>query len=122
MAILTQLFTMEPHAIILLLKKGLKKLWDQTQDRKVALEAALKANQPISDADEEWLDYGAGNLVDEERLVDELEKASDYDNALKNLGQQDQAIVQKLTELAEGTIAPSKKCKCMLDSESQTRF
>ncbi|KAG6379177.1 hypothetical protein JVT61DRAFT_11619 [Boletus reticuloceps] len=45
------------------LKAGLKKLQDQTRDRKVALQARLKASQPISEADEEWLD-NAGNLVD----------------------------------------------------------
>ncbi|KIK80403.1 hypothetical protein PAXRUDRAFT_158811, partial [Paxillus rubicundulus Ve08.2h10] len=47
---------------------------------KAALKAALKANQPISEVDEEWLD-NAGNLVDEERVVDELDKALDYERA-----------------------------------------
>jgi hypothetical protein len=74
---------MKPHAVSIL-KKGLKKLQDQTRDRKVTLEAALKANEPISEIDEEWLD-NAGNLVDEERLVDELDKVSNYESALKKL-------------------------------------
>jgi len=100
---------MKPH-IVSILKKGLKKLQDQTRDRKVTLEATLKAHQPISEFDEEWLD-SAGNLVDEERLVDKLDKASNYESALKKLDTQEQSIVQRLMELVD--VAPSKKHKCM---------
>lgn len=95
------------------LKGSLKQLWDQTQAWKVALEARLKAGQPISEADEEWLD-GARNLVDEECLLDKLDKASDYNHAIKKLDVQEQFIVQKLIGLVENDdkmAAPSKKCK-----------
>lgn len=95
-----------------LLKKGLKKLQDQTHARKGALEAALKANQPISEADEEWLDH-TGNLVDEERIVNMLEHASDYACALAQLNAQDKLIVQRLLDLATGDIVPPRKRKRM---------
>jgi len=92
------------------LKKGLKKLQNQTSARKASLEATLKANQAISQADEEWLDYD-GNLVDEERLVHELDNASDYEGARKNLTLQDEAIVQRLIGIA-GPAQATKKRKC----------
>ncbi|KAH0834267.1 hypothetical protein J3R83DRAFT_11623 [Lanmaoa asiatica] len=38
------------------LKKGLGKLRQQISDQKMRLEAALKARQPVSDADQDWLD------------------------------------------------------------------
>ena len=44
------------------------KLHNQVQERKGKLEAELKAGQPISESDQEWLD-GDGNLVNEERVI-----------------------------------------------------
>jgi hypothetical protein len=38
----------------------------------------LNAQKSITESDEAWLD-GEGNPVDEERVVDLLENASDYD-------------------------------------------
>ena len=101
---------MQPHMEpITALKKGLKKLQDQVFIRKASLEAALKANQAISEADEEWLDHD-GNLVDEERLVHELDTALDYEAACKNLSPQDKAIVKRLIEIT-GPVQATKKCK-----------
>ena len=94
-----------------ILKKGLAKLWNQISDQKSKLEADLKANKHISEVDEEWLD-NTGNLVDEERVVDILDKASDYERGFGRLGQEEKSIVQKLMQLA-GAVSASKKCKCM---------
>ena len=93
------------------LKKGLATLQNQIRDRKERLEADLKANKRIPEADEEWLD-NAGNLVDEELVVDTLDKASDYERGLGRLSQGEKSIVQKLLELA-GTGSASKKRKRM---------
>ena len=94
------LFITRPHMEpITTLKKGLKKLQDQSFTRKTSLEAALRANQVISQADEEWLDH-EGNLVNEERLVCELDNALDYESACENLTQQDKALVQRLIGIA----------------------
>ena len=90
-------------------KKGLKKLQDQVFTHKASLEAALKANQAISEADEEWLDHD-GNLVDEEQLVHELDTALDYEAACKNLSPQDKAIVKRLIKIT-GPVQATKKCK-----------
>ncbi|KAI6013681.1 hypothetical protein BKA83DRAFT_4062974 [Pisolithus microcarpus] len=92
------------------LKKGLEKLQDQIRVCKASLEATLKANKTISAADEEWLD-NVGNLVDEERLVDELERAMDYESAFEGLNPQEKSIVEKLMEIAmsDGKGGPGKK-------------
>ena len=58
----SNLFMMKPIEI---LKKGLAKLQFQIQDQKTRLMDKLKASQPISDSDEDWLD-NAANLVDKE--------------------------------------------------------
>ncbi|KIO05653.1 hypothetical protein M404DRAFT_15316 [Pisolithus tinctorius Marx 270] len=81
------------------LKNGLKKLQDQIFTHKASLEAALKANQAISEADEEWLDHD-GNLVDEEQL--------------------DEAIVKRLMAIA-GPVQVMKKCKCPTMSSSTSQ-
>ncbi|KAI6010480.1 hypothetical protein PISMIDRAFT_23586 [Pisolithus microcarpus 441] len=54
------------------LQKGLAMLRNQICSQKATLEANLKANKCISEADEEWLD-NAGNLVDKECVVEKLD-------------------------------------------------
>ena len=95
------------------LKKGLTRLQDQIRDRKGKLEAALKAGQPVSETDQAWLDNDA-NLIDEERVIETLGGAFDYQSAFQKLDFHEKTIVEKLKKLAEGgekTVAPSKKCK-----------
>ena len=75
-----------------ILKKGLAKLRHQVQSWKTRLESELKACLPISDADQEWLDND-GNLIDEERVVDALDHASDYERGLERLNSYDELVV-----------------------------
>ncbi|KAG6377392.1 hypothetical protein JVT61DRAFT_15188 [Boletus reticuloceps] len=70
-----------------------------TQDRRTKLEADLKANQPISETDEDWLD-NAGNLVDEEWVVELLDCASDYERGVEKLDEKGKFVVPKLKDLA----------------------
>lgn len=94
------------------LKKGLSKLRDQIRDRKAKLDSELKAGRPISEADQDWLDHGDGNLVDKERVVDTLENAPDYEQGLEGLSSQDKLVVEKLQKLAgKGGNVPLKKRK-----------
>ena len=81
--------------------KGLKKLEDQHKDQKEKLLAMLKAKRMISKDDQDWLD-GAANLVDEERVVEALESATDYDGAVHTLNARDQVVFDRLTKLASG--------------------
>jgi hypothetical protein len=97
---------------IKVLKKGLVKLQGQIREWKATLEAELKAGQLISEADQDWLD-GEGNLIDEERVVEILDNASDYNQSLDRLDSQAKKIVEKLQKLAgnDGKDVSSKKQK-----------
>jgi chaperonin cofactor prefoldin len=94
------------------LRKGLVKLHDSIKGRKDNLLACLNRKEKISDEDEQWLD-NAGNLVDEEIVVDLLDNASDYEHGLTRLTSQQKALVEKLKELGEVNKAmlPGKKRK-----------
>ena len=88
--------TLKPLEI---LKKGLAKLSQKTKAKRDELKAKLSRSETISSADERWLD-GDGNLVDEQRVLDTLESASDYDRGVERLDINGKAIVQKLREWA----------------------
>jgi hypothetical protein len=80
-----------------ILKKGLKKLSERIKDRKNELTAKLADTESISPSDKEWLD-NEGNTVDEQRVVETLEMASDYERGVERLEEKDKGIVQKLRE------------------------
>lgn len=90
--------TMAPK-IIDTLKKGLAKFSKQIKARKDELNAKLLQRETISPADEEWLDHEA-NTVDEQRVLDELEAASDYERGFERLSEDKKATVMKLKEWA----------------------
>jgi hypothetical protein len=80
------------------LQKGLLKLKNSVKGRKDTLLECLRRGEKISDEDEEWLD-NAGNLVDEEAVVDLLKSASNYENGLAQLNSQQKTLIEKLMEL-----------------------
>jgi hypothetical protein len=82
------------------LKRGLKVLETQIEAKRRDLVSKVKARVKISSEEEEWLDHGGGNTVDEVYLINELEMASDYERALGRLDKKSNAIMQKLQELA----------------------
>ena len=65
--------------------------------RKIQLEADLKAGNIISAEDEEWLD-GAGNLIDEERVVEVLENESDYERGMGKLNTKRRGICEGIND------------------------
>lgn len=65
------------------LKKGLTILQQHSSAKRDALTTHLKKQQSISEADEAWLDKGEGNMVDEEHVMDSLERAPDYEQGLQ---------------------------------------
>ena len=81
------------------LKEGLTKFSKTIKDRKDDLNSKLSREEPISSADEQWLDHEA-NTVDEQRVLDELEAASDYERGLAQLDDEGKGIVKKLKEWA----------------------
>ncbi|KAH9169660.1 hypothetical protein EDB89DRAFT_2196431 [Lactarius sanguifluus] len=82
------------------LKKGLASLKRHIAAKKAHLTTRLKNKQPISEDDEAWLDKGAGNTVDEDRVLDLLEKASNYEQGLQLLSPEDRLVVENLQKLA----------------------
>ena len=82
-----------------ILKKGLKILQNQVKDKKEKLQAQLAKRVSISSQDEKWLDHEA-NLVDEQWVLDALEKASNYESAFKRLDGAEKGVVRKLWEVA----------------------
>jgi hypothetical protein len=63
--------------------------------------------ESISEADEQWLDHEA-NTVDEERVLHDLETASNYKRGLERLDEDGKAIVKKLREWAGDIMNISK--------------
>jgi hypothetical protein len=78
-----------------ILKKGLDKFSKKIKNRREALNAKLSRRETISSADEQWLDHEA-NTVDEDRILHELEAASDYERGFERLDEGGKAIVEKL--------------------------
>ncbi|KAH0825866.1 hypothetical protein J3R83DRAFT_7789, partial [Lanmaoa asiatica] len=89
------------------------KLCEQVRERKARLTSILRAGGSILDNDQEWLD-GEGNLIDEERVVEVLDDAFDYECGLQRLGPEGKIVVQQLEKLVGGGKSddPSKKQKC----------
>lgn len=93
------------------LRKGLERLQSDVKARKDSLLAQLANRRPITSQEEHWLDNDA-NLIDEECILEALEKASCYERGFERLDDEGKAIVTKLRELA-GDLLPkvSKKRK-----------
>jgi len=64
--------------LLKVLQKGLKVLTDCFKTKKEVLEAQLVERKAILPEDKQWLDYEA-NLVDKQRVLEDLEDASDYE-------------------------------------------
>ena len=80
------------------LKKGFNRLSETINDKRRTLVAKLSRKEAISSSDADWLDQD-GNTVDERRILDTLESASDYERAVEILDENGKAIVRKLREL-----------------------
>ncbi|KAJ2934134.1 hypothetical protein H1R20_g2940, partial [Candolleomyces eurysporus] len=66
----------------------------------------------LADEDAEWLDR-AGNIIDEQHVVNILEGAEDYNAAFQALSAADRVIAQRLRELGENMPSvPAKPQEC----------
>ena len=81
------------------LRKGLKILDNRNKAKEEALRAQLAEKKSISSQDERWLDCDA-NLVDEQRVLETLENASDYERGFARLDGEQKDVVRKLQEAA----------------------
>lgn len=95
-----------------ILKKGLAKFSEKIKARKDRLNSALSRRETISLADEQWLDHEA-NTIDEQRVIEDLEAASDYERGLGRLDEKGKVIVKKLREWAGDLVkVAGSKRKC----------
>jgi hypothetical protein len=92
---------MSPHPSLEILKQGLSALKETVKKRKDGLTARLRKKEKISDADAAWLD-NEGNVVEEDAVIDKLEKASDYERGYARLDTKEVGLVDNLRKLAEG--------------------
>ncbi|KAJ7433270.1 hypothetical protein FB451DRAFT_1196274 [Mycena latifolia] len=83
------------------LSTSLNALEKAVSTRKEALLARLGREERITDEDAEWLDNEA-NDVEERALIEELEKASDFERGLGRLDSVKRKLVEKLKQLADG--------------------
>ncbi|KAF8264401.1 hypothetical protein EI94DRAFT_1788017 [Lactarius quietus] len=79
-----------------MLKRGLSRLKKHYEAKKKVLTAKW---QSLTAEEEHWLDH-EGNLVDEQRVLDTLEAASDYECTVSQLDDAGKALVKKLREEA----------------------
>lgn len=92
------------------LKNSLAMLQRHVSAKRDVFTTHLKNQQLISEADKAWLDNGEGNLVDEECVVDLLERVPDYKQWLHQLSPQDKLVVEKLQKVtAESTNVTGRK-------------
>jgi hypothetical protein len=82
-----------------ILKEGLGKFSKSIKARKDELNAKLSRKETISSTDEWWLDHEA-NTVDEQRILDALEAAPDYESGLAQLDEAGKGVVKKLRKWA----------------------
>jgi hypothetical protein len=99
------------------LKNGMKLLQCRVKARKEEIQARLAAKKSISSQDETWLD-GEANLIDEQLILDALEKAPDYETGFGQLDEVQKGLVKKLREVA-GDLAKTagkkrkRACSCI---------
>ncbi|KAK0237328.1 hypothetical protein EDD85DRAFT_790999 [Armillaria nabsnona] len=91
------------------LKKALKLLKDETDQRRKDIKTWLAQKKPVSREDEEWLDE-AGNLVDEVVLVESLAAAPDLHAALTNLNEHQKDVYALLIGKIWPSISKKRKC------------
>jgi hypothetical protein len=84
-----------------LLRTGFAAFEKHVKKRKASIQERLKRKERVDDEDSAWLD-GPANLIDEQRALELLENASDYEQALSRLGDGLQAAVQRMKEFAAG--------------------
>jgi hypothetical protein len=103
------LFMGPPQKPLDILKNALSKLKKSTEKRRKALLDLLSKKEKLSDTDEDWLDTG-GNLVDEQRVIEELDTASDFERGVQRLSDNGRAALGRLRQAA-GLERVSKKRK-----------
>ena len=90
------------------LKNALSKLKRSTEKRRKALLDCLAKKEKLSEADETWLD-NAGNLIDEECVIEALDAASDFERGVERLSDNGKAALSRLRQAAGEEVSKKRK-------------
>jgi len=101
-----------PQKALDILKNAFSKLKKSTEKRRKALLNCLAKKEKLSEADETWLDND-GNLVDEERVIEALDAASDFERGVERLSDNGKAALYRLRQAAEDNVSKKRKRMCM---------
>ncbi|KAJ6605570.1 hypothetical protein DFH09DRAFT_1067823 [Mycena vulgaris] len=118
---------MPPRPSLEILRKGLSLLKESVETRKDGLMSRLRRKEKISASDEAWLD-DAANHVDEDAVMDKLEKASDYERGFARLDAKELGLVEKLRQRAGDVgkkaedMASKKRKKVLASSVNPFRY
>jgi hypothetical protein len=82
----------QPQKALNALKNALSKLKRLAEKRRKDLLDHLAKKEKLSEDDETWLDT-AGNLVDEECVIDALDTASDFERGVERLSDNEKAAL-----------------------------
>jgi len=88
-------------------KKGLVNLQSQVRETKSRLLIRLANHEIITEEEEHWLNHNA-NLVEEEQVIEETAKTSDYEQGLGKLDEIKKKVVVCIS-VAVGNIVVSNK-------------
>jgi len=99
-----------PQKALRVLKNALSKLKRSTEKCRNALLDRLTKKEKLSEVDETWLDH-AGNLVDEECVIEALDAASDFERGVERLTENGKAALHRLRQAAGEEISKKRKRK-----------
>jgi hypothetical protein len=98
----------QPQKALNALKNALSKLKRLAEKRRKDLLDRLAKKEKLSD--ETWLDT-AGNLVDEECVIDALDTASDFEQGVERLSDNEKAALHRLRQAAGEEVNKKRKCQ-----------
>ena len=106
----------QPQNPLNALKKAFSKLKKSFEKCRKDFLDRLAKNEQLSDDDENWLDNN-GNLVNEQRVIDTLDTASDFKRGLERLSDEEKAALQRLRLAAGLDLSKKRKRKCIIQRQ-----
>ena len=102
----------QPQNPLNALKKASSKLKKSFEKWRKDLLDRLAKKEQLSDDDENWLDND-GNLVNEQRVIDTLDTASDFKWGSERLSDEEETALQQLRLAAGLDLSKKRKHKCI---------
>ena len=97
-------------------KQGFLRLKERIEPRLRHIKKKREDKEPLTQSEDEWVD-GEGNIVDEEILVDELDRASDPDRAAAKLDERQAHTLKRLLSVGNGSGSGGARCSSKTRSQ-----